>query len=63
VSEITVTFTTEEAEALVPWKASDKSPDAWNRRLNAAEDAQQKIRTALREARREQPKTQVGFNL
>jgi hypothetical protein len=58
MSEITVTFTEQEAEALVPWKGRTATVKEWNDRMDAAEDAHSKIRAALREARDEQPDEQ-----
>jgi hypothetical protein len=49
VNEITITFTENEARALVPWKGSDHTAAEWNRRQDCAEDAISKIRSALRE--------------
>lgn len=43
VSEIVVTFTEEEARALVPWKGADHTVAEWNHRLDSAEDAVAKI--------------------
>jgi hypothetical protein len=51
-------LTLEEAEALLPWRGADKTPEQWNRRLDAAEDAQRKLRAALREVSTEQPDEQ-----
>lgn len=49
MTEIVVNFTEAEARALLPWRGSDHDAADWNRRANNAEDAQHKIKTALRE--------------
>jgi len=63
MNEVTVTFAVEEAEALIPWKGSEHTAKEWNRRMDAAEDAQSKIRAALREVRKEQPDEQESFSV
>lgn len=48
---VALDLTREEAEALLPWtNGRDKTAADWNRRADAADRAQRKIRAALREA-------------
>jgi hypothetical protein len=60
-SEVDIRLTRDEANALLPWHATDHTAEDWNRRADAAEDAQRKIRAALREVSVEQPDEQESM--
>jgi hypothetical protein len=47
--EVTITLYENEARALLPQRGRDQDHQAWNRRMDAAEEAQSKIRAALRD--------------
>jgi hypothetical protein len=49
MSEITFTLTEDEARALLPQNTRTLGVEGWNRRQDLAEDAQAKIKAALRE--------------
>lgn len=60
-AEVTLTLSVEQAEALLPRHGADKTADEWNRRADAAEDAQRAIRAALCEVATEQPDEQESM--
>lgn len=62
MNEITVTFTEDEARAMVP-SPTKLDIEGWNRKVDLMEDAVAKIRVALREqGTPQQPKEQATLD-